>query len=77
MHGMGHTTERRTWGERSKATPWGQAPHLGLLPELLAVKPFHFHSCISFLIGGALQSQMAWRECREQVECSRSSHSKG
>jgi hypothetical protein len=32
-------------------------PHLGLLPELLTVNPFHFHGCVSLLVGGALQSQ--------------------
>lgn len=53
---------------------WGLGPHLGLLPELLPVNPLHFHSCISFLIGGALQSQTASRERGERAECSGSSH---
>lgn len=72
---MGHTTEGRTWGEAqsrawgwsARPAGWGPGPHLGLLPELLAVNPLHFHSCIRFLVGGALQNQMAWHDLRGQV----------
>ena len=43
------------WGWVSSAYKPGSGPHLGLLPELLAVNPLHLHSGISLLIGGALQ----------------------
>lgn len=55
---------------------WGWGPHLSLLPELLTVNPLHLHSCVSLLVGGALQSHMAWYELREQAESSWSSYQK-
>lgn len=67
-HGTGPAVEGRDFRRGARAAPGsrqggatqpagqGRGLHLGLLPELLAVKPLHLHSGISLLIGGALQS---------------------
>lgn len=80
---MGHTTdgglEERIPGllhgvRSAQPAGWGRGPHLSLLPELLTVNPLHLHSGVSLLVGGALRSQTAWCELREQARCSWSSH---